>query len=280
MVAAVDSVEKQPLQESSIVNQGITDSVKKRRLPMPSFFHKPTECSSPPSSGKKTSMRKRSMLRSAKENSSPPPSTDSTKQPETSVPHKRSTLDSMHMSMNFRRCETGNATSRSRNLGSTIASRISQLEYASRPVKDTHPKVSQFGPTRKGLCRGMPEIVSRTSQLDEQRSSDVSVMGVKEKLFGSTSPPVHRKTNIITEKMGKANNEPELKELRQGICFKAPHFCRKNKEPKDSSQQSAQEITHLPNNDHLLNDASNPHRMGKGSAKDKHTCCFPLRRLC
>lgn len=142
---------KKNLQESSVVNQGTPDSVKKRRLPIASLFQKPMECSSPPS-GKKTpssSVKRRSTLRSAKENSSPSPSTGCNRQEGASVAHKRSTFGTLHMSMNFRRCETGNPASRSRNLGSTIASRISQLESASRPVEDTHPKVNQFRQTRK-----------------------------------------------------------------------------------------------------------------------------------
>jgi hypothetical protein len=139
------------LQDSSIVNQGITDSVKNRRFPISSLFQKPMEFSSPPS-GKKTpssSVKRRSTLCSAKENSSPSPSTDSNKQEEASVAHKKSTFGALHMSTNFRRREMGNPASRSRYLGSTIASRISQLDSASRPVKDTHPKVNQFRQTKK-----------------------------------------------------------------------------------------------------------------------------------
>ncbi|KAM0885778.1 hypothetical protein ACQ4PT_030112 [Festuca glaucescens] len=195
IVAAVDSLEKQPLQDSSIVNQGITDSVKNRRFLISSLFQKPMEFSSPPS-GKKTpssSVKRRLTLRSAKENSSPSPSTDSNKQEGASVAHKRSIFGTLHMSTNFRRCEMGNPASGSRYLGSTIASRISQLDSASRLVKDSHPKVNQFRQTRKGFFKGMPEIDSRTSQQYEQRSSHVSVARVKEKLFGSTSSPVHPK---------------------------------------------------------------------------------------
>uniref|UniRef100_A0ACD5Y7H7 Uncharacterized protein n=1 Tax=Avena sativa TaxID=4498 RepID=A0ACD5Y7H7_AVESA len=233
MVATDDSVEKQPLQESSIVNQGITDSVKKRRLPIASLFQKPVEFSSPPS-GKKTasSVKRRSTIRSAKENSSPSPSTDSNKQEGASVPQKRSTFGTLHMSMNFRRCETGNPASSSRNLGSTIASRISQLESASRPVKDTRQ-------TKKGFFKGMPEMASKTSQQHEQRSSHVSV---KEMVFSSTSSPAHPKTNQAKENMVNANNESELKELCPSIRFKArtlPNFHWKNKEQKDSSQQGS-----------------------------------------
>jgi hypothetical protein len=139
------------LQDSSIVNQGITDSVKNRRFPISSLFQKPMEFSSPPS-GKKTpssSVKRRSMLRSAKENSSPSPSTDSNKQEEASVAHKRSTFGALPMSTNLRRREIVNPTSRSRYLGSTIASRISQLDSASRPLKDSHPKVNQFRQTKK-----------------------------------------------------------------------------------------------------------------------------------
>lgn len=285
IVAAADSPEKQPLQDSSIVNQGITDSVKNRRFPISSLFQKPMEFSSPPS-GKKTpssSVKRRSMLRSAKENSSPSPSTDSNKQEEASVAHKRSTFGALPMSTNLRRREIVNPTSRSRYLGSTIASRISQLDSASRPLKDSHPKVNQFRQTKKGFFKGMPEIASRTSPQHEQRSSHVSVARVKEKLFGSTASLVHPKTNIAKENMVNANNESELKEMSPSIRFKArqpPNFYWKNKEPKDSSQQSAQETPDLPNNDHQLNDASKPHVMSRGAPKDKQTCCFPLRRLC
>uniref|UniRef100_A0ACD5XPL7 Uncharacterized protein n=2 Tax=Avena sativa TaxID=4498 RepID=A0ACD5XPL7_AVESA len=282
IVATVEPVEKQPLQESSIVNQGTTDSVKKRRLPIALLFQKPTEFSSPPS-GKKTpsqSVKRRSTLRSAKENSSPSPSTDSNKQEGASVAQKRSTFGTLHMSMNFRRCETGNPASSSRNLGSTIASRISQLESASRPMKHTPPKVNQFRQTKKGFFKGMPEMASKTSQQHEQRSSHVRV---KEMVFSSTSSPAHPKTNLAKENMVNANNESELKELCPSIRFKArtlPNFHWKNKEPKDKSQQSAQEIPDLPNNNHQLNDASNPHVVSRGAPKDKQRCCFSLRRLC
>jgi hypothetical protein len=103
-------------------------------------------------------MKRRLTPCSAKENSSPSPSNGSNKQEEgASVAHKRSTFGTLHMSMNFRRGETRNPASRSRNLGSTIASRISQLESASRPGK--------------------------------------------EKMFGSTSSPVHPKTNKAKENM-------------------------------------------------------------------------------
>ncbi|CAM0880234.1 unnamed protein product [Alopecurus aequalis] len=235
--AAVYSVEKQPLQESSIVNQNTTDSVKKRRLPISSLFQKPMEFSSPPS-GKKTpssSVKRRSTLRSAKENNSPSPTTGCNTLEGASVAHKRSTFGTLHMSLNFRR---------SRNLGSTIASRISQLESASRPVEDTRPKVNQFKQTRKGFFKAMPEIASRTSLQHEQRPSHVSVTRVKEKLFGSTSSSVQPKTNIAKENMVNANNEPELKELSPSIRFKArplPNW--KNKEPKDSSQQVTKNVS-------------------------------------
>lgn len=131
---------------------------------MSSLFQKPAEFSSPPS-GKKalsSSVKRRSTLRPAKENSSPFPSTDSNKQEETSVAQKGSTLSTLHMSMNFRRCdETGDPASRSRNLGSTIASRISQLESASRPVKDTHPKVNKQRRTSK-VCNLLMHGVNLT----------------------------------------------------------------------------------------------------------------------
>ncbi|KAE8770207.1 Protein WVD2-like 7 [Hordeum vulgare] len=245
IVAAVDAVEKQPLQESSIVNQGgATGSVEKKRHPMSSLFQKPAEVGSPPS-GKKapsSSVKRRSMLRSAKENSSPFPSTDSGKQEETSVAQKGSILGTL----NFGRCEVGDPASRSRNLGSTIASRISQLESASRPVKDIHPKVNKQRRTSKGFCKGIPEAAkgipeaaSFTTQQPEQRSPYVSVTRVKEKLFGSTSTPTHPETNIAKENMGKANDEPELKEMHQSIRFKArtlPIFYWRSKESKDSRQ--------------------------------------------
>ncbi|KAM3372305.1 hypothetical protein ACQJBY_019283 [Aegilops geniculata] len=233
VVAAVDTVEKQPLQESSIVNQGATDSVEKKRHPMSSLFQKPKEFSSPPS-GKKapsSSAKRRSTLRPAKENSFP--ATDSDKQEETSVAQKGSILGTL----NFRRCEIGDPASRSRNLGSTIASRISQLESASRPVKDIHPKVNKQRRTSKGFCKGIPEAASMTTQQPEQRSPYVSVTRVKEKLFGSTLAPTHPETNIAKRNMGKANDEPELKEMHQSVRFKArtlPNFYWRSKESKDS----------------------------------------------
>uniref|UniRef100_A0A453AK98 TPX2 C-terminal domain-containing protein n=1 Tax=Aegilops tauschii subsp. strangulata TaxID=200361 RepID=A0A453AK98_AEGTS len=235
VLAAVDAVEKQPLQESSIVNQGVADSVEKKRHPMSSLFQKPVEFSSPPS-GKKvpsSSAKRRSTLRPAKENSSPFPATDSNKQEETSVAQKGSILGTL----NFRRCEIGNPASRSRNLGSTIASRISQLESASRPEKDIHPKVNKQRRTSKGFCKGIPEAASFTTQQPEQRSPYVSVTRVKEKLFGSTSPPPHPETSVAKENMGKANDEPELKEMHQSVRFKArslPNFYWRSKESKDS----------------------------------------------
>ncbi|KAM3392442.1 hypothetical protein ACQJBY_013532 [Aegilops geniculata] len=236
VLAAVDAVEKQPLQESSIVNQGsVADSVEKKRHPMSSLFQKPVEFSSPPS-GKKvpsSSAKRRSTLRPAKENSSPFPCTDSNKQEETSAAQKGSILGTL----NFRRCEIGDPASRSRNLGSTIASRISQLESASRPVKDIHPKVNKQRRTSKGFCKGIPEAASMTTQQPEQWSPYVSVTRVKEMLFGSTSPPPHPETNIAKENMGKANDEPELKEMHQSVRFKArtlPNFYWRSKESKDS----------------------------------------------
>ncbi|XP_048554515.1 protein WVD2-like 7 isoform X1 [Triticum urartu] len=280
VVAAVDAVEKQPLQESSIVNQGVADTVEKKRHPMSSLFQKPAEFSSPPS-GKKapsSSAKRRSTLRPAKENSSPFPSTDSNKQEETSVAQKGSILGTM----NFRRCEIGDTASRSRNLGSTIASRISQLESASRPVKDVHPKVNKQRRTSKGFCKGIPEAASTATQQPEQRSPYVSVTRVKEMLFGSTSPPTHPETNIAKENMGKANDGPELKEIHQSVRFKArslPNFYWRSKESKDSRQGARETHQNPPNSDHRLNDdASDPHGMSRGASKDKQICCFPLIR--
>uniref|UniRef100_A0A0A9EPJ7 TPX2 C-terminal domain-containing protein n=1 Tax=Arundo donax TaxID=35708 RepID=A0A0A9EPJ7_ARUDO len=198
-----DAAEKQPLKESSIVNQDITDSAKKRRLQMSSLFQKPTKFSSPTSSGKKgqsLSVKRRSALHSAKENTSPPSTTNSSKEAATSVPKKRSALTALHMSVSFTRSETGNpAATRSRNLGTTVAERISQLQSESRPVENTQPE--EFRPPKKTFSRALPEIAPRTSQVDEQRSSHV--MRVKEKLFGSTSPSVHQKTGITKEKEKK-----------------------------------------------------------------------------
>ncbi|KAF7006520.1 hypothetical protein CFC21_021556 [Triticum aestivum] len=279
-LAAVDAVEKQPLQESSIVNQGVADSVEKKRHPMSSLFQKPAEFSSPPS-GKKvpsSSAKRRSMLRPAKENSSPFPATDSNKQEETSVAQKGSILGTL----NFRRCEIGDPASRSRNLGSRIASRISQLESASRLVKDIHPKVNKQRRTSKGFCKDIPETASITTQQHEQRSPYVSVTRVKEKFFGSTAPPMHLETNIDKENMGKANDEAGLKEMHQSVRFKArslPNFYWRSKESKDSRQGARETHQNPPNSDHRLNDdASDPHGMSRGASKDKQICCFPLIR--
>ncbi|KAL6642466.1 hypothetical protein ACP70R_020647 [Stipagrostis hirtigluma subsp. patula] len=235
---AVDAVEKQPLQEIPIANQDVTDSVKKRRLHMSSLLQKPVKVSSPPSEkkGQSSSVKRRSLLHSAKENTSPS-GTGSSKQTATSVPRKRSTtLAALHMSMSFTRCETGNAASSKRNISTTIAERISQLESASRPVENTQPQ--EFRPPTKILSGALSETAPKTPQVDQQRSSHV--MRVKEKLFGSTSPSLHQKTSVTKEKEKKLNNEPGHKESRQSFCFKArplPNFYRKNKQAKDSSQQ-------------------------------------------
>ncbi|TVU51726.1 hypothetical protein EJB05_03168 [Eragrostis curvula] len=274
-----EAVQKQPLKEISIVNQDITDSAKKRRLQMPSLLQKPSKFSSP-SSGKKgqsSSAKRRSALHSSKENTSPQ-STDSSKRAANSVTKKRSTLAALHMSMRFSRCETGNAASTSRNLGTTIAERISQLQSASRPVENT--QLEEFRPQRKTIPRALPEFAPRTAQVDEQRPSHV--MRVKEKLFGSTSPSVTQKPGITKEKERKLNNEAGFKESRQSFCFKArplPNFCRKNKQAKDSNQQTAQEIQNLPTSDRLPGDVNHAHQMGKGVSKEKQICCFPIRKL-
>ncbi|KAG2628702.1 protein WVD2-like 7 isoform X2 [Panicum virgatum] len=233
----VVAVEKQPLKESSIVNQDTTDSAKKRRIQMSSLLQKPTRFRSPPSGkkGQPSSVKRRSPLHSAKENTSPPGS-DNNVHEATSVPQKWSTLAALHMPKSFTRCEIGNAASGSRNLGTTIAERISQLESASRPVETTQPE--EFGPPRKTFSTVLPEVALGTSQVDEQRSSHV--MRIKEKLFGSTSPLVHQKTATTKIKERKFNNEPEFKESRQSFCFKArplPNFCRRNKQLNDTNQQ-------------------------------------------
>jgi hypothetical protein len=128
------------LQESSIVNQDITDSAKKRRIQMSSLLQKPTRFRSPPSGkkGQPSSVKRQS-----------PPGTDNNMHGATSVPvpQKRSTLAALHMPKSFTRCETENAASGSRNLGTRIAERIRQLESASRPVETTQPE--EFGPQRK-----------------------------------------------------------------------------------------------------------------------------------
>jgi hypothetical protein len=136
------------LQESSIVNQDTTDSDKKRRFQMSSLLQKPTKFRSQPSGKKRQSsgVKRWSPLHSAKENTSPA-ATDNGMQGTTSVPKKRSTLGALHMPKSFTRCEMGNAVSGSRNLGLTIAERISQLESASRPVATAH--LQELGPPRK-----------------------------------------------------------------------------------------------------------------------------------
>jgi hypothetical protein len=179
-------------QESSIVNQGSAESVKRRRLP--SLLQKPAKFSSP-SSGSKgptSSAKRRSRLHSAKENSSPP-NNESDQQATSSVPQNRSILEAFQKSKNFGRCETGNAASSSKNLGTTIAARISQLESATGPVKHTDSALSQVKPPIEAFPKDVPEITSRTSQLEEQRSSHVT--RVKEKLFGFTSQSAHQKAN-------------------------------------------------------------------------------------
>ncbi|KAK3136439.1 hypothetical protein QOZ80_5BG0434570 [Eleusine coracana subsp. coracana] len=279
-LVSVDAVEeRQPLKECSIVNQDVTDFAKKRRLQMPSLFQKPAKLGSP-TSGKKdqssSSAKRRSALRSSKENASPP-STDNSKRSATSVPKTKSTLAAPHMSVSFSRCETGKAASSPRNLGTTIAERISQLQSASRSVENTPPKLR---PPKKVSCRALPENAQRTCQVDEQRSSHV--MRVKQKLFGLASPSVTQKSGSSRERQIKPVNEPRFKEPRQGFCFKArplPNFCWKIKQAKDSNQQSLQEIKQLPNSSHLLSDVKHTHQMGKGVSKEKQMCCFPIRKL-
>ncbi|KAF8659648.1 hypothetical protein HU200_058408 [Digitaria exilis] len=192
-LVAVDAIEK----ESSIINQDITDSAKKRRIQMSSLFQKPTRFRSPPSGkkGQSSSVKRRSPLHSAKENTSPP-GTEDNMQGLTFVPQKRSTLTALHMHKSFTRCEMGNAASGSRNLGTTIAERISQLESASRPVETT--RLEEFGPPRNTFSTVLPETAQGKSQVDEQRSSHI--MRIKEKLFGSTSPSVHQKNSVTKGK--------------------------------------------------------------------------------
>ncbi|CAN6338128.1 unnamed protein product [Urochloa humidicola] len=278
-LVAVDAAEKQPLKESSIVNQDITDSAKKRRLLMSSLLQKPTRLRSPPSGkkGQSSSVKRRSPLHSAKENTSPP-GTENNMQGATLVPLKRSTLAVLRMPKSSTRCETGNAASGSRNLGTTVAERISQLESASKPVATT--QLEQFGPPRKIFSSILPEIALGTSQLDEQRSSHV--MRIKEKLFGSASPSVHQKTGTTKGKERKFNNEPEFKESRQSCCFRArplPNFYRKNKQVKDTNKQAVQESPEFRNSNHTLTDDSHAQKMDKGASKERQICCFPIRKL-
>ncbi|KAG8093362.1 hypothetical protein GUJ93_ZPchr0012g20674 [Zizania palustris] len=236
-VAVDNAADKQPLKESSIVNLSSTESVKRRRLP--SLLQKPAKFSSPPSGNKglSSSAKRRSRLHSAKENSSPP-NNESNRQSTSSVPQNRSTMEAFQKSKNIFRCETGSAASSSKNLGCTIAARISQLESATMPVKHTHSVLGRVKPSREEISKDVPEIASRTSQMEEQRYSHVT--RVKEKLFSLTSASVHQKTNTSKEKVGKPQNEPDLKEARQSFCFKArplPNFYRKNKQVKEPSQQ-------------------------------------------
>ncbi|XP_012699832.1 protein WVD2-like 7 isoform X2 [Setaria italica] len=240
-LVSVDAGDKQPLKESSIINQDITDSAKKRRLQMSSLLQKPTKFRSPPSGkkGQSSSVKRRSPLHSAKENTSPPGSS---------------------------------------NLGITIAERISQLESASRTVATT--QLEQFGPPRKTFSPILPEIALGASQVDGQRSSHV--MRIKEKLFGSASPPVHQKTGITREKERKFKNETEFKESRQSCCFRArplPNFYRRNKQGKDTSQQTAQEFPKFRDSNYSQTDDSHAHQMSKGVPKERQICCFPIRKL-
>ncbi|CAD6270140.1 unnamed protein product [Miscanthus lutarioriparius] len=88
--------------EIPILNQDITDSIKKRRIQPASLLSKPTKHSSPPiaKKGQSSSAKRQSMRQSAKENTSPP-SADSCKLGTTSTPQKTSTLSALHMSMSF-----------------------------------------------------------------------------------------------------------------------------------------------------------------------------------
>ncbi|XP_040385323.1 protein WVD2-like 7 [Oryza brachyantha] len=253
---AIDADDKQPLKESSIVNQGSAESVKRRRLP--SLLQKPAKFSSPPSGSKgpASSVKRRSRLHSAKENSSPP-NKESNQQATSSVSQNRSILEAFQKSKNLATRETGSAASSSKNLGSSIAARISQLESVTGPVKHADSAVSQVKPPREASLKDVLEIASSSTQLEEQRSSHVT--RVKEKLFGFTSQSVHQKANMRKEK-GKPQNE----------SFKArplPNFYRKNKQAKDSSHQSSLDIN------------SHAHATSKEASKDKQICCFPLRRL-
>lgn len=262
-LTAVDAT----LKEISILNQDITDSVKKRRIQMASLLSKPAKLSSPPTAkkGQSSSAKRRSMRQSSKENTSPP-SADSSKLGTTSTPQKMSTLSALHMSMD------------SRNLGTKIADRISQLEYATRSAESTKPHDLRL--SRKTFSSALPEIAPRTSQVDEERSSHI--MKIKEKLFGSTSPTVHQKSGITKEKERKFNNEPGFKESRHSFCFKArplPNFYRRNKQPKDPSQQTTQEIPSSSKSGHLLSDINQAHQMGKGASDEKQICCFPIRKM-
>uniref|UniRef100_A0A0E0FB58 TPX2 C-terminal domain-containing protein n=1 Tax=Oryza meridionalis TaxID=40149 RepID=A0A0E0FB58_9ORYZ len=229
-----DADDKQPLKESSIVNQGSAESVKRRRLP--SLLQKPAKFSSP-SSGSKgpaSSAKRRSRLHSSKENSSPP-NNECNQQATSSVPQNRSILEAFQKSKNFGRCETGNAASSSKNLGTTIAARISQLESATGLVKHTDPALSQVKPPIEAFPKDVPDFTSRTSQLEEQRSSHVT--RVKEKLFGFTSQSAHQKANTPRKEKGKTQNE----------SFKArplPNFYRRNKQAKDSSHQMSTTVMH------------------------------------
>ncbi|KAL6905937.1 hypothetical protein ACP4OV_003538 [Aristida adscensionis] len=270
-----DAVEKQPLKEIPIANQDITDSAKKRRLHVSSLLQKPAKPSSSPPSGKKrgqssSSAKRRSPLHSAKENTSPAGTHRSNQTPTSSVPKKRSALSALHMSMGFTRSEAGSVALIKRNVGTTIAERISQLESASRPVGNTQHE--EFRPPTKTFSQALPQTAPKP-QVDQQRSSHV--MRVKEKLFGSASPSLQQKTSV-TKGERKFNNEPGYKESRQSFCFKArplPNFYRKNKQEKDSSQQTVQETSDLSNSDHHARQAS------KGVSKEKQMCCFPIRKL-
>ncbi|AQK39676.1 uncharacterized protein [Zea mays] len=244
-LTAVDAT----LKEISILNQDITDSVKRRRIQMASLLPKPAKLSSPPTAkkGQNSSAKRRSMRHSAKENNSPP-SAGSNKLRTTSTPKKRSTLSALHMSMSFPRCESGNTSMASRNLGTTIAARISELEHANatKPAeKNTKPHDLRL--PRKKFSSALPEIAPRTSQVDEERSSHI--MKIKEKLFGSTFPTLHQKYGITKEK------------------------------------EATQEILSSSKSGHLSRDINQAHQTGKDAqtSKDasdaKQICCFPLRKM-
>ncbi|KAG0520796.1 hypothetical protein BDA96_08G104900 [Sorghum bicolor] len=240
-LTAVDAT----LKEISILNQDITDSAKKRRIQTGSLLSKPAKLSSPPTAkkGQSSSAKRRSMRHSAKENS--PPSADSSKLGTTSTPKKR----------------------------------IRQLEYATKPAESTKPHDLRL--SRKTFSSALPEIAPRTSQVDEERSSHI--MKIKEKLFGLTSPRVHQKSGITKEKERKFNNEPGFKESRQSFCFKAkplPNFYRRNRQPKDPSHQTTQEIpSSSKSGRNLLSDVNEAHQAGKGASDEKQICCFPIRKM-
>ncbi|OQU79092.1 hypothetical protein SORBI_3008G093700 [Sorghum bicolor] len=81
----------------------------------------------------------------------------------------------------------------------------------------------------------------------------------------------------------KFNNEPGFKESRQSFCFKAkplPNFYRRNRQPKDPSHQTTQEIpSSSKSGRNLLSDVNEAHQAGKGASDEKQICCFPIRKM-